>query len=201
MIVLGLTGSIGMGKSTTARMFADEGVPVYDADRAVHELYRGRAVAAMEEAFPGVVVDGQVDRRLLGERVIGNETEMRRLEALIHPLVREEERAFLQRARDSLARCGVLDIPLLFETGRETAVDAVVVVTADAEIQRKRVLGRDGMTVERFEGILSKQMPDSAKRLRAHYLVDTGLGMEAARDRVRSILAATAFMTGKSPHA
>lgn len=198
MITLGLTGSIGMGKSTTAKMFAAEGVPVYDADRAVHALYRGRAVPVVEAAFPGVVVDGVVDRTRLGALVLNDTAAMKRLEALIHPMVREEEMAFLERARTGHARCAVLDIPLLFETGRERTVDAVVVVTADAEVQRERVLARDGMATERFESILAKQMPDSQKRMRAHFLVDTGHGMDAARRTVRSIIEATAFMTGKT---
>ena len=198
MIVLGLTGSIGMGKSTTAAMFAAEGVPVYDADKAVHVLYRGRAVDPVEAAFPGVVVDGVIDRGLLGERVLGNSDAMKRLEAIVHPLVREEENAFLERARAALAPCAVLDVPLLFETGRQDRADAVVVVTADVEIQRARVLTRDGMTEAKFEGILARQMPDSEKRRRAHFLVDTGRGLEPARRSVRAILAAVAFMSGKT---
>jgi len=198
MIVLGLTGSIGMGKSTTAAMFAEEGVPVYDADKAVHLLYRGRAVAPVEAAFPGVVVNGVVDRATLAERVVGDGDAMKRLEAIVHPLVREEEEAFLERARTSLAHCAVLDVPLLFETGREDRADAVVVVTADATVQRARVLDRDGMTEARYEGILARQMPDSEKRRRAHFLVDTGHGMVSALRSVRAILAATAFMSGKT---
>ncbi|MGX1098062.1 dephospho-CoA kinase [Amorphus sp. MBR-141] len=196
MIVLGLTGSIGMGKSTTARMFADEGVPVYDADRAVHMLYRGRAVEPVEAAFPGVAVDGVIDRGRLGERVLQDAAAMKALEAIVHPMVREEENAFLERARSSLARCAVLDVPLLFETGRQGRTDAVVVVTADPEIQRTRVLAREGMTQARFEGILAKQMPDSEKRRRAHFLIDTGHGLEPAARAVRAILTAVAFMSG-----
>lgn len=198
MIVLGLTGSIGMGKSTTAKMFADAGVPVYDADRAVHALYRGKAVPAIEEAFPGVVVDGVVDRTRLGEKVLGDKAAMQRLEALVHPMVREEERAFLARANAAQAPCAVLDIPLLFETGREGSVDAVVVVTASEAVQRERVMARDGMTEERFEAIRAKQMPDAEKRRRAHFLVDTGHGMASAERAVAAILKAVAFMSGKS---
>lgn len=196
MIVLGLTGSIGMGKSTTARMFAAEGVPVYDADRAVHMLYRGRAVEPVEAAFPGVTIDGAIDRGRLGERVLADPDAMKTLEAIVHPMVREEEDGFLKRARASLARCAVLDVPLLFETGRQGRTDAVVVVTADAEVQRARVLARDGMTEARFNGILSKQMPDVEKRRRAHFLIDTGHGLKPAERAVRAILGAVAFMSG-----
>lgn len=201
MIVLGLTGSIGMGKSTTARMFAAEGVPVYDADRAVHMLYRGRAVAPVEAAFPGVTVDGVIDRGRLGDRVLQDAAAMKTLEAIVHPMVREEENAFLERARASLARCAVLDVPLLFETGRQGRTDAVVVVTADPEVQRARVMEREGMTEARFEGILAKQMPDSEKRRRAHFLIDTGHGLEPAERAVRAILNAVAFMSGTTGRA
>lgn len=196
MIVLGLTGSIGMGKSTTARMFAAAGVPVYDADRAVHMLYRGPAVAPVEAAFPGVAVDGVIDRGRLGERVLSDPDAMKALEAIVHPMVRDEENAFLERARASLARCAVLDVPLLFETGRQGRTDAVVVVTADADVQRARVLARDGMSAARFEGILAKQMPDAEKRRRAHFLIDTGHGLDPAERAVRAILDAVAFMSG-----
>ncbi|MGX1307950.1 dephospho-CoA kinase [Amorphus suaedae] len=201
MIVLGLTGSIGMGKSTTARMFAAEGVPVYDADRAVHMLYRGRAVAPVEAAFPGVTVDGVIDRGRLGDRVLKDADAMKTLEAIVHPMVREEENAFLERARASLARCAVLDVPLLFETGRQGRTDAVVVVTADPDVQRARVMERHGMTEARFEGILAKQMPDSEKRRRAHFLIDTGHGLEPAERAVRAILDAVAFMSGTTGRA
>lgn len=201
MIVLGLTGSIGMGKSTTARMFADAGVPVYDADRAVHMLYRARAVEPVEAAFPGVTVDGAIDRGRLGERVLSDPDAMKALEAIVHPMVREEENAFLERARTSLARCAVLDVPLLFETGREGRADAVVVVTADAEVQRVRVLARDGMSEARFDGILARQMPDAEKRRRAHFLIDTGHGIEPAERAVRAILGAVAFMSGTTGRA
>tara|TARA_R110002020_G_scaffold36611_1_gene110289 strand:- start:1493 stop:2104 length:612 start_codon:yes stop_codon:yes gene_type:complete len=196
MIVLGLTGSIGMGKSTTARMFAAAGVPVYDADRAVHMLYRGPAIAPVEAAFPGVAVDGVIDRGRLGERVLSDPDAMKALEAIVHPMVRDEENAFLERARASLARCAVLDVPLLFETGRQGRTDAVVVVTADADVQRARVLARDGMSAARFEGILAKQMPDAEKRRRAHFLIDTGHGLDPAERAVRAILDAVAFMSG-----
>lgn len=192
MIRIGLTGSIGMGKSTTARMFAAEGIPVHDADATVHALYAGRAAPLIEAAFPGTVVDGKVDRTLLSPQVLGKPDAMKKLEAIVHPLVREEEQAFLDRALRDRRRLVMLDIPLLFETGGSDRVDAVVVVTADAAIQRKRVLDRPGMNEDRFEAILAKQMPDAEKRRRAHFLVDTGLGMEPARRQVRAILKALA---------
>jgi len=192
VIRIGLTGSIGMGKSTTARMFAAEGVPVHDADATVHTLYAGRAAPLIEAAFPGTVADGQVDRKLLSPHVLGKPEAMKKLEAIVHPLVREEEQAFLDKARSDRRRIVMMDIPLLFETGDGGRVDVSVVVTADAEVQRKRVLGRPGMTKDRFEAILGKQMADAEKRLRAHFLVDTGLGMESARRRVRAILKALA---------
>ncbi|MGX1499329.1 dephospho-CoA kinase [Labrenzia sp. MBR-25] len=190
MIRIGLTGSIGMGKSTTAKMFAAEGVPVHDADATVHALYSGRAAPLIEAAFPGTVTDGKVDRTRLSPHVLGKPEAMKKLEAIVHPLVREEEQLFLQRARADHRRIVMLDIPLLFETGGEARVDAVVVVTADADIQRDRVLARPGMTEDRFEAILAKQMPDAEKRRRAHFLVDTGKGMEPARRQVRAILKA-----------
>ncbi|WP_417712544.1 dephospho-CoA kinase [Roseibium aggregatum] len=192
MIRIGLTGSIGMGKSTTAKMFAAEGVPVHDADATVHALYSGRAAPLIEAAFPGTVTDGKVDRTRLSPHVLGKLEAMKKLEAIVHPLVREEEQLFLQRARADHRRIVMLDIPLLFETGGEARVDAVVVVTADADIQRDRVLARPGMTEDRFEAILAKQMPDAEKRRRAHFLVDTGKGMEPAKRQVRAILKALA---------
>lgn len=192
MIRIGLTGSIGMGKSTTAKMFAAEGVPVHDADATVHALYSGRAAPLIEAAFPGTVSDGKVDRTLLSPHVLGKPEAMKKLEAIVHPLVREEEQLFLQRARADHRRIVMLDIPLLFETGGEARVDVVVVVTADAQVQRDRVLARPGMSEDRFEAILAKQMPDAEKRRRAHFLVDTGRGMEAAKRQVRAILKALA---------
>ena len=192
MIRIGLTGSIGMGKSTTAKMFAAEGVPVHDSDAAVHALYAGRAAPLIEAAFPGTVKNGKVDRTLLSPQVLGKPEAMKRLEAIVHPLVREEEQLFLDRARAEHRRIVMLDIPLLFETGGEHRVDAIIVVTADAEIQRRRVLARPGMTEDRFEAILGKQVPDAEKRRRAHFLIDTGLGMEPARRQVRAILKALA---------
>ncbi|QFS96979.1 Dephospho-CoA kinase [Labrenzia sp. THAF191b] len=192
MIRIGLTGSIGMGKSTTAKMFAAEGIPVHDADATVHALYSGRAAPLIEAAFPGTVSDGKVDRTLLSPHVLGKPEAMKKLEAIVHPLVREEEQLFLKRARADHRRIVMLDIPLLFETGGEARVDVVVVVTADADVQRDRVLARPGMSEDRFEAILAKQMPDAEKRRRAHFLVDTGRGMEAAERQVRAILKALA---------
>ncbi|KZM51205.1 dephospho-CoA kinase [Labrenzia sp. OB1] len=192
MIRIGLTGSIGMGKSTTAKMFAAEGVPVHDADATVHALYSGRAAPLIESAFPGTVIDGKVDRALLSPHVLGKPDAMKRLEAIVHPLVREEELQFLEKAQAAGRRIVMMDIPLLFETGGNRRVDVSVVVTADAQIQRERVLSRAGMNEDRFRSILQKQMPDADKRRRAHFLIDTGLGMEPARRCVRAILKALA---------
>ena len=190
MIILGLTGSIGMGKSTTSRMFADEGALVWDADAAVHRLYEcgGDAVESLGEAFPGVVVEGAVDRTRLAEALGRDETAFKRLEAIVHPLVAQDRAQDLATARAEGVRLAVLDIPLLFETGGDAFVDAVVVVTADPEVQAARVLARPGMTRERFEAILARQTPDAEKRRRADFLVDTGQGLEAARDQVREIV-------------
>lgn len=190
MIILGLTGSIGMGKSTTGRMFADEGALLWDADAAVHRLYArgGAAVEPLGQAFPGVVVDGAVDRARLAEALGRDETAFRRLEAIVHPLVAQDRAQDLAAARAEGVRLAVLDIPLLFETGGEAFVDAVVVVTADPEVQAARVLARPGMTPERFEAILTRQMPDAEKRRRADFLVDTGRGLDAAREQVAQIV-------------
>ncbi|MBU1347182.1 MAG: dephospho-CoA kinase [Alphaproteobacteria bacterium] len=190
MIVLGLTGSIGMGKSTTTAMFADQGAVVWNADDAVHALYApgGAAVGPIGEAFPGAVVDGAVDRGRLAEALGRDETAFRRLEAIVHPLVAAGRQADLEAARASGVRLAVLDIPLLFETDGDRAVDAVVVVTAPAGVQRDRVLSRPGMTVERFEAILARQTPDAEKRRRADFVVDTGAGLDAARARVAEIV-------------
>lgn len=190
MRIVGLTGSIGMGKSTTAAMFAEAGIPVHDADATVHRLYSGRAAPLVEAAFPGTVVDGVVDRERLGAAVIGNDDAMKSLESIVHPLVRAEEVAFLEQARASGAPFAILDIPLLFETGGDRRVDAVIVVSADAAIQRKRVLERAGMSEARFEAILARQVPDAEKRARADFVIDTGHGMEAARAAVRDVIAA-----------
>ena len=188
MIVLGLTGSIGMGKSTTARMFVAQGVPVHDSDEAVHRLYAGAAAPLVEAAFPGTTRDGVVDRALLGARILGDADAIRRVEAIVHPLVRADADAFLARARASGAPIAVLDIPLLFETSGTGRVDKVVVVTAPAEVQRQRVLARPGMTEEKFRAILARQVPDAEKRRLADFIVDSSQGMEAARDQVRAII-------------
>ena len=191
MIVLGLTGSIGMGKSTTSAMFEDQGAVVWNADAAVHRLYAsgGAAVAPIAEAFPGVVVADAVDRTRLAEVLGRDDMAFKRLEAIVHPLVARGRADDLAAAQARGVKLAVLDIPLLFETGGETAVDAVVVVTADAEVQRQRVLARPGMTEERFAAILERQTPDAEKRRRADFIVDTGHGLDAARATVGEIVA------------
>ena len=196
MFVIGLTGSIAMGKTTTARLFADEGVPVHDADAAVHKLYEGRAAGLIEQAFPGATKDGKVDRAALGQRVLGDAPALQRLEAIVHPLVREAEMQFLKEAAAKGAPVVVLDIPLLFETGGESRVDATVVVSAPHEMQRARVLER-GVSLERLEALLARQMPDAEKRRRADFVVDSGQGIEHARAQVRQILAAVAKMPAR----
>jgi dephospho-CoA kinase len=194
MFILGLTGSIGMGKSTTAKFFADEGVPVHDADATVHRLYEREATAAIERAFPGATANGKVDRTKLAARVLGDEAARKRLEAIVHPLVRESEQRFLADARARGEPVVVLDIPLLYETGGEERVDAVAVVTAPPEVQRVRVLARPGMTPERFDALLAAQVPDAEKRRRADFIVDTSGGFDAARAQVHDILASIAKM-------
>jgi dephospho-CoA kinase len=190
MIVIGLTGSVGMGKSTTATLFAEAGVPVFDADAAVHRLYAGAAVAPVEAAFPGVTKDGAIDRAALGAMVIGDHAAMKRLEAIVHPLVRREREAFLERHRAAGAPMVVLDIPLLLEGGGGGEVDVVVVVSAPKPVQKERVLARPGMTEARFEAILAKQMPDAEKRRHARFIVETGAGLADAARQVRAIIAA-----------
>lgn len=191
MLLIGLTGSIGMGKSTTAAMFREAGVPVYDADAAVHDLYDegGAAVGPVGEAFPGVVKDGKVDREALRQRVLGQPEDLKRLNAIVHPLVGKDRIGFFDRAKARGADMVVLDIPLLFETGGHLNMDAVVVVTAPPEMQRERVLARPGMTPERLDAILAQQMADAEKRARAHFVVDTSRGLEAAREQVAEIIA------------
>jgi dephospho-CoA kinase len=188
MIVLGLTGSIGMGKSTVADFFAESGVPVYDADAAVHRLYAGDAAPLIEAAFPGTTQDGTVDRGRLAERVIGDSAALRRLEAIVHPLVRRAEEQFLAQAEAAGAPVAVLNIPLLLETGGDTRCDAVVVVSAPAETQRARVMSRPGMTEDKFTGLLGKQMPDAEKRRRADFVVDTAQDFDSTRAQVRAVL-------------
>lgn len=191
MIVLGLTGSIGMGKSTTAKMFAEAGVPVWDADSTVHRLYAtGEAgAAAIAKIAPEALVDGAVDRSKLREAIMEHASLLKQVEGVIHPLVGQDRAGFLANAREQGHRIAVVDIPLLFEGGGEKHVDQVVVVTAPAEVQRARVLERPGMTEEAFETILAKQVPDSIKREKADHLIDTSLGMDHARQRVAEIIA------------
>ena len=188
MFKLGLTGSIGMGKSTTGQMFVDRGCPLHDADATVHRLYQGRAVPLIEKAFPGTTGPDGVDRQALSKRVLNNPKAMQKLEAIIHPLVHEEEQAFYRRAEAMGASIVVLDIPLLFETNATGRVDATLVVTASPDQQRTRVMARPGMTEEKFEAILSRQMLDAEKRKRADYIIDTGKGLEEAERQVEKIL-------------
>lgn len=190
MIVIGLTGSVGMGKSATAAMFAEAGIPVYDADAEVRRLYApgGAAVAKVEAAFPGVVVDRAVDRGRLGERVLGDPDALARLNAIVWPLMGEARAEFFRRAREAGAEVAVLDIPLLLETGGERSVDKVVVVSAPADIQRRRVLGRPGMTEAKFDALLAAQMPDADKRARADFVIDTSQDFDHARRQVHAIL-------------
>lgn len=192
MIVLCLTGSIGMGKSTTLEMFAAEGCPVLEADAVVHALYRGAAVAPVAAAFPGVVADGEVDRERLAAHLLAHPEDFARIEAIVHPLVREVQRAFLAEAEAGGAAVAVLDIPLLYEAGGNRCCDAVAVVTAPPEAQRARVLARPGMTEERLTALLGRQISDAEKRRRADFIIDTGQGMEAARAAVHDVLTALA---------
>jgi dephospho-CoA kinase len=189
MLIVGLTGSIAMGKSETAGMFARLGYPVFDADAAVHKLYEagGAAVPLIDRAFPGAVADGKVDRARLADQVTGDPEALARLETIVHPLVRLEQHAFLDAARKAGHAFAVLDIPLLFETGRDTDVDAVVVASAPQDVQNARVFARPGMTGEKFAAILARQLPDSEKRRRADFVVDTSQGLEAALEQVRNI--------------
>lgn len=188
MIILALTGSIGMGKSTTAGMFRDLGVPVHDADATVHALYAGRAAPVIDEQFPGVVKDGVVDRAALGAIVLADPEAMKKLEAIVHPMVWQEEQTFLAAARERGEQLVVLDIPLLFETGGEGRADGVVVVTCEPDEQRRRVLARPGMTEAKFESILARQVPDSEKRAKADFLVVTDGGKDDARRQVADIV-------------
>jgi dephospho-CoA kinase len=191
MITLGLTGSIGMGKSTTAAMFRAAGIPVYDADAAVAEIYLkgGAAVEPLEATFPGVTRDGAVDREALRQRVLGDDEAMAKLNAVVHPLLGKDRLAFFAKAQADKADLVVLDIPLLFETGGERNMNAVVVVSAPADQQRQRVLAREGMTPERLDAILARQLPDAEKRARADFVIDTGRGLEAAEAQVSAVIA------------
>ena len=194
MIILGLTGSIGMGKSTTAKLFAEAGVPVYDADATVHRLYEGAAVPAIEAAFPGTTADGKVDRNKLSAQVVHDPSAMRRLEAIVHPMLGASRQKFLDDAERSGAPVAVVDVPLLYETGGENRVDAVVVVTTTPEVQRQRILARDNMTGEKLDAILARQLPDAEKRKRADFVVDTSHGLDPVRARIRDILVEAAKM-------
>lgn len=199
MILLGLTGSIGMGKSETAKMFRREGIPVFDADASVHELFApgGRAVGPVGEAFPGVVVDGAVDRKALGAKVFGDVEALRKLESIVHPLVNGERTRFLKRASAQGRPMVVLDVPLLFETGSERFVDASVVVSAPAFLQAQRVLARPGMDEQRLRDIRAQQVPDAEKRLRADFIVPSGLGKGPALQAVRRIVKIVRRCKGK----
>ncbi|MBR1140560.1 MAG: dephospho-CoA kinase [Bradyrhizobium sp.] len=189
MRVLGLTGSMGMGKSTTARLFAEAGVPVYDADATVHKVYEGEAAPAIEAAFPGTTVGGKVDRSKLSAKVVGDPEAIRRLEAIVHPMLRSYHQDFLDKAAQSGVPVAVVDVPLLFETGGDKRVDAVVVVSTSPEIQRQRILARGTMTEEALDALLARQMPDAEKRARADFVVDTSNGLDPVRARIRDILA------------
>jgi dephospho-CoA kinase len=189
MLLLGLTGSIGMGKSTTAKLFAEAGVPVYDADATVHMLYEGEAVPAIEAAFPGTTADGKVDRNRLSARVVHDPSAIKRLEQIVHPMLGASRQKFLDDAERSGASVAVVDVPLLFETGGEKRVDAVVVVTTTPEIQRQRILARDNMTSEKLDAILARQLPDAEKRKRADFVVDTSHGLGPVRAQIKDILA------------
>jgi dephospho-CoA kinase len=199
MRVLGLTGSIGMGKSTTAKLFAEAGVPVYDADATVHLIYEGEAAPAIEAAFPGTTVGGKVDRAKLSAQVVHDPAAIRRLEQVVHPMLRSYYQKFLADAERSGAPVAVMDVPLLFETGGEKRVDAVVVVTTDPEIQRQRILARDNMTDEKLNAILARQLPDSEKRKRADFVVDTSHGLDLVRTQIREILDEAAKMPRRRP--
>lgn len=188
MIIIGLTGSIGMGKSTTSQMFRDEGCPVFDADAAVHALYAkgGKAVPIIRAVFPDAIKDGVVDRVILGKHMRADPLELKVLESFIHPLVSESRTEFFQE--NKYADIVIMDVPLLFETGLDKAVHHIVVVTAPADVQRERVLARQGMTLELFQSLLARQTPDAEKRNRAHSLVFTDKGLANAREQVQIIL-------------
>jgi dephospho-CoA kinase len=199
MIILGLTGSIGMGKSTTAKLFAEAGVPVYDADATVHRIYQSEAAPAIEAAFPGTTVDGKVDRVRLSARVVHDPAAMKRLEQIVHPMLRSYHQKFIDDAEQAGAPVAVIDVPLLYETGGEKRVDAVVVVTTAPEIQRQRILERDNMTSEKLDAILARQLPDAEKRRRADFVVDTSHGLDPVRARIRDILDQAVKMPRRRP--
>jgi dephospho-CoA kinase len=199
MIILGLTGSIGMGKSTTAKLFAEAGVPVYDADATVHMIYEGEAAPAIEAAFPGTTSGGKVDRAKLSAQVVHDADAIRRLEGIVHPMLRTHHQRFLDEAEQSGAPVAVVDVPLLYETGGEKRVDAVVVVTTSPEAQRERILARDNMTAEKLDAILARQLPDAEKRRRADFIVDTSHGLDPVRARIRDILEEAGKMRRRRP--
>jgi dephospho-CoA kinase len=199
MLILGLTGSIAMGKSTTAKLFAEAGVPVYDADATVHRIYEGEAAPAIEAAFPGTTVDGKVDRARLSAKVVHDPAAIRRLEEIVHPMLRAYHQKFLDDAERSGAPVAVVDVPLLLETGGDKRVDAVVVVTTSPEIQRERILARGTMTGEALDSILARQMPDAEKRKRADFVVDTSYGLDPVRTQIRDILDRVVKMPRRRP--
>ena len=194
MLVLGLTGSIGMGKSTTGKLFVEAGVPLYDADAEVHKLYEGTAVPAIEAAFPGTTANGKVDRQKLSERVVHDPAAMQQLEQIVHPMLGAGRQKFFGDAEAAGVPVVVVDVPLLYETGGEKRVDAVVVVTTSPDIQRQRILARDNMTGEKLDAILARQLPDAEKRKRADFIVDTSHGLDPVRTRIRDILDQAAKM-------
>jgi dephospho-CoA kinase len=197
MLKIGLTGALASGKSTTLRMFADAGVPVFSADAAVHALYRGRAAPLIASAFPGAVKNGVVDRAALAASVRGDPAALARLEAIVHPLVAEEEARFFEGAARAGNRITVSDIPLLFETGADKRFDFTIVVTAPEDVRRARALARPGMTEALYESLLARQMPDAEKRRRAHFIIDSGRGIEAARRAVADIMRAIAPLAAR----
>lgn len=199
MRVLGLTGSIGMGKSTTAKLFVEAGVPVYDADATVHMVYENEAVPLIEAAFPGTTANGKVDRTKLSPLVVHDADAMKRLERIVHPLLARHHKKFLDDAEASGAPIAVVDVPLLFETGGDKRVDGIVVVSTDAKTQRERILAREGMTEEKLDAILARQLPDAEKRKRADFVVDTSHGIEPVRARIAEILVVAAKLPRRRP--
>jgi dephospho-CoA kinase len=197
LIVVGLTGSIAMGKSTAAAILAAEGAPLFDSDAAVHALYSGSAAQAIDAAFPGVLTQGAIDRDRLAQRVLGDAAALARLESIVHPMVAQARREFLLRAVAQGKRLVVVDIPLLFESGAEKSVDVIVVVSASETVQKARALAREGMTLERFDRIIARQTPDWEKRLRAHMIIDTNGPVEATRAQLRGFLCSAAGMVGR----
>jgi dephospho-CoA kinase len=197
VIVIGLTGSIAMGKSTVAAMFREAGAPVFDSDEAVHRLYGGPAAAEIDEAFPGVLTDGAVDRGRLSDRVLNDPVGLARLEAIVHPKVAASREEFLKGAVAAGRRVAVVDIPLLFEAGADKSVDLVAVVSAPEPVQKERALLRKGMTEARFAAIVAKQIPDREKRRRAHFVIETDCPFEMTRAKTRGLLRSVAGMTGR----